>query len=172
MLHTASWAGRLNSGVSRQTGQDQKRCVESAWRLSRGNLQQLRAVKNAALQLRASVSGIRKGFMFGSTAVGFPARRPWVLSPVNGGFNHGRLRLLTCGGMLGKHGGNSWQVPGVCRLTIRSSRNRFVPAKIMAKKACHVFASTTRFGLTQVLGRATIPLQIGDSYEQQLRCRT
>jgi hypothetical protein len=54
--------------------------------------------------------------------------------------------------MLGKHGGNSGQVPGVCRLTIRSSRNRFVPAKIMARKACHVFASTTRFGLTQALG--------------------
>jgi hypothetical protein len=38
-------------------------------------------MKNAALQLRASVSGIRKGFMFGSTAVGFSARGPWVLSP-------------------------------------------------------------------------------------------
>jgi hypothetical protein len=40
-------------------------------------------------------------------------------------------------------------------LTIRSSRNRFVPAKIMASKACHVFASTTRFGLTQALGVMT-----------------
>jgi hypothetical protein len=54
--------------------------------------------------------------------------------------------------MLGAIGGTQSKLQKQCHLTIRSSRTYFVPAKIMAKKACHVFASTTQVGLTHVLG--------------------
>jgi hypothetical protein len=81
------------------------------------------------LQLCALVSGIRKSFAFGSTAVSFPARGSWVLSREIWGFNHERLRLLTCGGMLGRHGGNSWQGLGGL-----PSNNSFKPKPLRSSK--------------------------------------
>ena len=127
-LHLGSRTGRLNSGVSRQTRQDQKRCVESAWRLSRGNVQQLRAVKMRRCNLRALVSGIRKSFAFGSTAIAF-LRGDLGSEPWNRGFQPRALAALH----LRPHAGqarrqklaSSWRLP---------SNNSFKPKPLRSSK--------------------------------------
>jgi hypothetical protein len=50
---------------------------------------------------------------------------------------------------------------------MRRPNNSFKPkplryGKNMAEKACHVFTSTTRFGLTQALGFIPSTIQLGD----------
>ncbi len=125
-LHPAPWAGRLNSGVSRQVKQGQKRCVERLGRLSFGNLRQLRSVNSGSRNKRAHWSLLSVEFLlsvqrqvlvqlFFTLRIGF-----WRSTT--------HLRLCNCGGMLSINGGRL-QVPGS-----RPSNNSFKPNLLRSSK--------------------------------------